>query len=317
MRNDKSDRKNIKRESEIYSLFKIKGVNLDGLLNYLQNKGVGVYRVKKIDAKTMKVGIKFRDERKFFAICRDLWYTDIVKVREYGKGYPLLFFARNLGLLLGAAFFVSAAAFFGDFIFAFSYRGTGAVCRREVQKYLSDNGVTVLSRFSDNDLKTLSDGILADNPRLTFARCSKNGNRLDVYLVLKESGKEALSSSDSPLASDVDGVVKEIKIYRGTAVKNVGDEVKAGDVIAEPYSYRGEEKITTETLGYAVIEARFSYEYVSDEEGQEESAALFAEDALGERFTDCAVETIKDGDAVIYRVTLKYERILYSGKRKD
>lgn len=313
MRNDKSDRNNIERGAEIYSLFKIKGVNLDGLLNYLQKKGVNVYSVKKTDAKTMKVGIKFADEQKFFAICRDLWYTDIVKVKEYGKGYALLFFARNLGLLLGAAFLVAAMAFFGDFIFAFSYSGTGAVCRREVQKYLNDSGVTVFSRFSDKNLKTLSDGILADNPRLTFARCSKNGNRLQVYLVLKEDGRDVLSPSDSPLVSDTDGVIKEIKIYRGTAVKNAGDEIKAGEIIAQPYSYRGEECVQTQTLGYAVIEARFIYEYVSDFEGQEEAAELFAKNALGEHDTDCTVDTIKKDDVVVYRVTLKYERIIYSG----
>lgn len=317
MRKNKSDRKNLKTGAELYTLYEVRGMNTDGLVNSLQKKGVGVYRARKIDAKRLRIGIKFCDDEKFFAICKDLWYTDIKKVKEYGRAYPFLFLLRNFGLVLGSAFFFFTAAFADDFIFGFSYKGTGAVCRREVSDYLSSRGITVFSRFSDVDVKALSADILADNPRLTFARCRKEGNRLIIDLALKENGEGVISPVPLPLVSDADGIIKELRIYRGTAAKSVGEEIKAGDVLVCPYAEIKDVKTEVSVLAYAVIESRFIYEYVSDKDGEEAAAEIFAENALGERVASSSVEKTEESGKFIYKVTLSYERVLYSGNPKE
>lgn len=317
MRNDKIGGKNLKKDYDVYTLYEINGLNLDGLVNFLQKKGVGVYRVKKIGAKTLRIGIKFCDDRKFFAICNDLWYTDIKKVKEYGKAFPLFFLLRNFGLFIGAVFFICSAAFASDLVLNFEFKGTGAICKREVQEYLSGRGVKKFSRFSDVNLKTLANDVLADNPRLTFVSLSKDGNRLIIDLALKENGQDVIFAEEAPFLSDVNGVIKEIRVFRGTAVKNVGDEVRAGDVIVEPFSGTDENRVGVSVLCYAVIECEYVYEYVSEKDGEEEVALIYAEASLGERVTEQnVIKTPSDGN-FIYKAILKYRRILYSGKRKE
>lgn len=317
MRKNKSDRKNLKTGAELYTLYEVRGMNTDGLVNSLQKKGVGVYRARKIDAKRLRIGIKFCDNEKFFAICNDLWYTDIIKVKEYGKAYPFLFLLRNFGLVLGAAFFLFTATLADDFIFGFSYKGTGAILKREVSDYLSSRGITAFSRFSEVDIKALSAEILADNPRLTFARCRKEGNRLVIDLALKENGEGVISPVPLPLVSDTDGVIKELKIYRGTAAVSVGEEVKAGDTLVCPYAEIKDVRTEVSVLAYAVIESRFVYEYVSEKDGEEDAAVIFAENALGERVSRADVIKTEDRGKFIYKVTLSYERVLYSGNPKE
>ena len=63
MRNDKDVGKNLKKDFGLYTLYEITGMNTDGLINSLQKKGVGVYRVKKTGLKTVRLGIKFCDDR--------------------------------------------------------------------------------------------------------------------------------------------------------------------------------------------------------------------------------------------------------------
>ena len=61
----------------------------------------------------------------------------------------------------------------------------------------------------------------------------------------------------------------------------------------------------------------FIYEYVSDKDGEEAAAEIFAENALGERVASSLVEKTEESGKFIYKVTLSYERVLYSGNPKE
>ncbi len=318
MRKNKIDRKNLKNaDASLYVLYRIKGNNLDGLVNSLQKKGIGVYRVRKTDGKTIIIGIKFRDSEKFFAICNNLWYTDIKKVKEYGKALPFLRLIRNFGVVVGAALFICVASFLDGFIMKIDYVGTGAVCKREVREFLSERGIVEYSRFPDGDLKNLSAEILANNPRLVYASCQKRGNRLIIELALRQNAEKSVTVIKEPLISDVNGVIEEIKVYRGSATVKVGDAVNAGDMIAEPYAEINGVKIEEGLLAYVAIKTDFYYEYFSESDDREEESVIFAENALGERYTESSVEKTKGQKGFIYKVRLSYKRILYSGMPKE
>lgn len=318
MRKNKIDRKNLKNaDASLYVLYKIKGNNLDGLVNSLQKKGVGVYRVRKIDGKTLIVGIKFQDSEKFFAICDNLWYTDIKKVKEYGRALPFLRLVRNFGLVIGAALFIFFASFSDGFIMKIDYVGTGAVCKREVCEFLSDRGICEFSRFSGEDLKNLSAEILANNPRLVYASCQKRGNRLIIELALRKNAETGIVTVKEPLVSDVNGVIEEVKIYRGTATVKTGDEVKVGDIIANPYVEINGVRVEEGLLAYVTVKTDFYYEYFSESDDREEESVIFAENALGERYTESSVEKTEVQKGFVYKVKLSYKRILYTGMPEE
>ncbi len=318
MRKNKIDRKNLKNtDASLYVLYRIRGNNLDGLVNSLQKKGIGVYRVRKTDGKTLIVGIKFRDSEKFFAICNNLWYTDIKKVKEYGKALLVLRLIRNFGVAIGTVLFVCIALFADGFIMKIDYVGTGAVCKREVREFLSERGIGEFSRFSDVDLKNLSAEILANNSRLVYAACQKRGNRLIIELALRKNAESGIAVIKEPLVSDVNGVVEEVRIYRGTATVKTGDEVKVGNVLANPYAEINGVRVEEGLLAYIAIKTDFYYEYFSESDDREEESVIFAENALGERYTESSVEKTKGQKGFVYKVRLSYKRILYSGMPKE
>lgn len=309
MRKNKVPFKNL----EIYSTYEIKGLNLDRLLNTLQKKGVYVYDTKKVSNKKLFITVKFCEVEKFCAILEDLCYTNIRKVKEFGKGYFLLFFFRNLGLLLGAVFFIIACAFCNDLVFSFSYSGSGSVLSREVESYLKERGVNVTSRFSQIDMESLSNGILANNPRLSFAECSKYGNRLNVELVLANQGERVLEGNKTSLTADFDGVVKEIKVYRGRALVGVGDSVKKGDTLVTNKVIVKDTEVEVGVVAFVTIAVEYSYVYESENDGEEDYAVLIAQSTLAEKETSGIVTKTKGKDKYIYNVTLTYDRVIFTG----
>ena len=84
----------------IKSVFIVKGRNLEGFLNLLKNRKITVYDVKKLSNDKLILAVNFMESRKFFAIGKELCYN-IKKVRDKGKGYPLLALYRSLGVLIG------------------------------------------------------------------------------------------------------------------------------------------------------------------------------------------------------------------------
>ena len=160
MRKNKIGRKNL----ELYSVYKISGVNLDSLVNTLKNHGVAVKDFVKSDNKNAVISVSFADNEKFFAITREMCYN-IEKVGEKGRHRFLLKILRNAGLFIGALLFVLIVAVFDDFIFSIDYYGSGSVYSREVGEYLNSKNVKPFARFSRIDLAELS----ALAPRLFFS----------------------------------------------------------------------------------------------------------------------------------------------------
>ena len=307
MRKNKIGRKNL----DLYSVYKVSGVNSDNLVNNLKNKGIIVRDFIKKDNKNAVISVSFADNEKFFAITREMCYN-IKKVGEKGRHRFLLKILRNAGLFFGALLFVAVAAAADDFIFSIDYSGSGSVFSREVGEYLSDRNVKPFTRFSDLNLSELSDGILASSDNLSFAECIKSGNRLKITLVKSPESVKTLGVKEQ-IVSDVDGEIEYVKVYRGTALKKAGDKVFAGEAIVGGFAVIKETEVKTGVIATVSVKAEYDYEYVSDKEGDEIIAEIFARAAFGNgEIISLTVEksALSDGNYG-YSVKIFYRRIFY------
>ncbi len=116
-------------------------------------------------------------------------------MREEGVFYPVLKLYRSVGILLGAILIICSAFYFDTLIFSTEYSGTGSMYKRQVQEYIESVGVKRFAKFSSFDLDALADGILADNPHLSFASCQKKGKTLKISLVLSQDKVDRLSGN--------------------------------------------------------------------------------------------------------------------------
>ena len=310
MRTNKGDRESV---VFIKSVFEVRGLNLDRFINTVKKRGIDLYDVKKYSNKRLTLAVNFKDSQKFFAIGKELCYN-IKKLRDKGKGYPLLALYRSLGVFIGAVIIAFSAYTFNDVIFGFTFTGSGSVYHREVKDYLRSQGITEFSRFSSFSLDRIEDGILADNPHLSFASCVKVGNRLVVDLALSQEKVGTLDGSVYEFYSDADGVVESIKVYRGTATVEKGQAVKKGDLLVNGVAVIKEKEVRINVLASVTLLCEFNYEYRSEKDGEEEKATMLAEQALNDKepVSETVIKSEENGKFV-YSVTLTYRHVLYAG----
>lgn len=309
MRKNSSDRENL----GVYVFYEAQGLNPDTLLNAAVRRGIGLYKVKKIGRKRLRVGVNFGQSEKFFAIAEELCYN-IKKVGDGGALYPLKKLLSSFGLIIGGVILFISSVLGGDLLLSVSYTGSGKVYQREVNEYLRERGVDKYSRFSSLDLKSLEDGILADNPHLSFAGCSRRGNTLVIDLAISTDGVQKLGGNQYSLITDVSGVVESIKVYRGTATVNVGDSVSKGDVLVDGYATVKEQTVKINVLASVSIIVEECGEYRSKNDGEEDKAVLFALfDFPDVEVLDTSVQKTYSQGEYLYKTTIKYRRILFAG----
>ncbi len=302
-----------KRVSGVRSTFLVQGLNLDRLIEHVKKQGITLYDVKKISQKSMHVTVNLKQGQKFFAIAKDLCYN-IKKVKDGGRNYPLYFLFKEFGLIIGAVIFTFIAIYFNGFIFSFEYSGSGSVLKREVQDFLEQRGIKKYTRFSDIDLAKIEDEILAGNDRLSFVGLERKGNVLKVELALSKEDKDKLSGNVCALYSDVDGVVENIKVYRGTPKVSVGEQVFSGQLLVDGKMIIKEQEVSVGVICTVTLLSNEKCEYYSLHEGEEEKAVIFAEQTLKDKeIISSEVVTERKGEQYCYTVTLKYRRVLYAG----
>ncbi len=309
MRKNKGYGKNLR----IYSRFLITGLNQSRLIDRLSKNGIATYNIKRKSNKEMLLSVKYCDCEKFFAISRELCYN-IKEIKTFGIGYPLLFAVRNIGIVIGAILFILTTVLVDGYILAIDYTGTGRVLYREVEQYLNSVGVKQFSKFSDIDLDKLADEILANNPNLTFCQCVKVGKRLNVELAIKNQTVSTLTGKEEKILSPVNGVIESIKVYRGTALKSVGDTVTIGETVVDGVMTVKEEPVKTYAIATITFRAEFLFEYRSDKDGEEEKALLLALEALGDKevLSPQVIKTVTKKEN-IYRVCVPYRVSVIKG----
>ena len=298
---------------DIYYVYEVKGANLDRLLNTLKKRGVELYNVKKYGSFRLRLWVKIKSCQNFFAITKELCYNT-TKIGEKGKARFLLSAYRSIGLMVGALLFIFISVLFSDVILDFSYTGTGAVCKHQVQEYLYENGVTKYSRFSSINVERLEDAILANNENLSFVSCKKSGNTLKIELVLAKEKTPVLKGDVKSFNSDCDGVVKDIKVYRGTPLVKVNDVVKKGDLLVDGFMLVKEQRVDINVIASVTIECQEIVEYFSYKDNDTEMAIIFAEQQFDNNLIQKSqVTKSKDGDVYKYTVSVTYLKVLVTG----
>ena len=203
---------------KVTTCFLIKGRNLGNFINLLKNRGILLLNVKILSQNELTFCVNECDAEKIFAIGNELCYN-IRVIREWGLLYPVLFLKRNLGILIGSLIFIIMVLFSNNYIFEISYSGSGNAYKNQVKNYLDGQGVKQFTKFSSIDLSKLSKDILSTNENLSFVSCQKRGNVLKIELVASDKAGDSLTGKEKSLVADADGVIEDIKVYRGTAKK--------------------------------------------------------------------------------------------------
>lgn len=295
----------------VYSEYKVKGVNIEVLLNTLKKNNIQVYNCKYIENKTICITVKLIDEQKFFAISKKLCYN-VKKVKNSGKFLWLYKLITNPGIIVGCLLFVLLTSVFSDFVFGFKFVGDGRIYSNLVETQLQEMGVTRLSRFSKIDEKALANTILTENDEFSFVNCKKQGNNLVIELILSESKPHINTTTNKDLVSQYDGVIDKIYLYRGTPLFKEGEQVKKGDVLVGGYVVIKENIVEVNALAVVVIKFNRQVSCVLDEDN-DELAKSFVLDSIEENGQVVNIIKEQKNGKYYYTVDIEYKISLYTG----
>ena len=230
----------------IFTRFTVEGLNLDRLIGTLSRRGIRLYRMRKINRKTLKFSLKNEDKQKFFAIMENMCYN-VTETGEYGLGMIPALLGRHPGAVLGV-FLLAFSLFFGDAVMTgVQFSGSGALYAAEAERTLEECGVRPFTFFAAYDRDEL-ERLLLKNPHFSFASVKKEGNRLVVELALADE-ETPLFGEKKALVSPVAGEIEYVKIYRGSALVAPGDRVERGALLIEGKVLSGEEELEVSVLG--------------------------------------------------------------------
>ncbi len=288
----------------LYVSYTVEGLNLDRLLNTLARQRIKLYRIRKINRKTLKFSLKSADKQKFFAITENMCYN-VTESGEYGSGLLFALCFRNPGVLVGICV-LAFTLFFGDrLLTGIEYRGTGSLYAAEAEACLAENGVQPYTFFFSRDCDVLARALLK-NPHFSFASVKREGNRLVVELAVADE-ETSLFTAKSALYAPEAGIVEYIKLYRGTACVSVGDAVEKDAILLDGFVFSGETERRVCVFGEVGL--LIADTAVVAAEKEEIAIALFCAQADRD-YVAVSAERADGG----FRVTGRYRRILYGGK---
>ena len=236
--------------------FEIEGLGAERVAEKLVRGGVPVLGARIVQKNVVRIRVDGKHGKKVFAILQGSCYN-IKKSRPVGWERVVHAFMKHAGLAVGAVLFVCAVVFFQGRILKIDVVGSGAYYRAEVLSVLSESGASFLAPVPA-EKAGITARILA-LPRVSFCSLSHEGGVLTVRVEVED---EALPLVVGALTAPADGTVESLTVVRGRACVSVGDEVRAGDPVAEP------------AAGENYVIARVAVRYAVDAEytGSEESA---------------------------------------------
>jgi len=271
-------------------------------LKKLKKAEIGVYNCKKNGADFI-FGVKDKHLKKVFAIFSKPCYN----INVYGKSRRRRFLSgmvTRIGLLVGAALFVAAAAISNMFVLKISVEGSGSYLSPEIKRIVAESGAKLNAPLKNFDAPAATGKIMA-LPNVTFCNIQKRGSvlKIDVRVDSEHGG----SAETADLVADRGGVVKNIVAICGTPCVNEGDRVKRGAKLISATAMAGEEQIKSLAVGYVELECKGTTEYFADVESEENLKKAYASVLLSADEIITRTHTVKKADeGVVYVIEFTY-----------
>ncbi len=237
--------------------FRVTGLSSHLVADKLARAGIAVLRLTRVEKNTVEVRIRAKDRKKAFAILPRSCYN-ITEIRTHGLACAAQTAARSAGLLLGGVVAAALVLFAESRVLAVRVEGSGAYYEREVRAILKEEHADLFSPMP-RDTARLAARVLA-LPRVEFCAFRREGGVLTVEV---QTVQNIQPIAGMPLVSEVDGILEELIVVRGTPLLREGDEVHAGDVLVKDSAVIGGREVPSLVIASAVVSHPVSAEYAA------------------------------------------------------
>lgn len=211
------------------SKFLIKGLNQERILNALSSFAP-LFEVERIEKNLTSFKCFYRDRKKVSKFLKDK-QIEILSVENEGWSYFVDKFFSSYGIWSALILFLAIFAIQYQFVLKFEVAGVQVLSKSEVVEFVKENSPRKKSEIDTKDLEIA----LYDNfEEISFVSCAIKGQTLIVNIKEKLLPDE-MSENFQPIIATENAKITKIDLISGTLCVAVGDYVKKGDVLVEPY----------------------------------------------------------------------------------
>lgn len=189
---------------------------------------------------------------------------EIVEKKEYG----ILTFFKNIflsyGLIAGFVCGLIACVILSGYVLKIDIKGLDKISESQVTTILSNENINIFCKKDEIDITSLEKSLSKSIDNISLVSAIIKGNTLVISIKEKVQNDEVENLDNfKPLLSKFDGQITSIKLVQGTLKVKVGDMVKTGQVLVEPYITDSSNNVRA-VKPMAEIEARVWYSFKTE-----------------------------------------------------
>lgn len=208
----------------------VKGQNRTRLINKLKNENVLIYYLVSDSNTTFWIKQKDLKQVKEYA---DLFSVQLEVVGTSGLENLLKKSYKHLSYIIAVVICLSFLIVSTQFVYNVKVECENDVHSNKVMLLLKENNFDKVVPKNKIDLKAVENLILSNIEEVSFATCYFEGFSLMVKVVSNEKPKQ--SEDKKNLYSTTDAIVTRVMVRSGTSEVQVGERVRAGDVLIGGY----------------------------------------------------------------------------------
>ncbi|MDI9420502.1 MAG: sporulation protein YqfD [Firmicutes bacterium] len=212
-----------------YVIIKMKGAQLEALINRIAGHGFGIWDLERVTANIMIGKIRIRQ----FKRLRPLLGGLNVRVGIVGRAGLPFFLAKLMkrnGLIVGLLLVIGCLYYLTGFVWVIEITGMEKLSADQIAAVLADQGIKVGAAKAQIRPNYLENLLLTQFPELSWAGVSLKGVLMQVAVAEQASPDLAEVQYGDMVAAD-SGLVTQVVPFRGTALVSAGSTVKKGDVL--------------------------------------------------------------------------------------
>lgn len=211
------------------SCFEIKSLNQERLLEDICKQTVlyEIERKSKIETSFACSFFKSKNVEKILKQ-RGVEY----KVVHGGFFYGLKRALTSYGLIAALIMAVLFGGFANQYVLLYEIRGVESLTKQEIVEYIKHN---YSNKKVYMDTKQIEIGLVNEFEQISFVSCMIKGQALVVNIKEKLMPNEMFGEF-KPLCATKNGTITAINLISGTLVAKVGDTVKKGQILVQPYT---------------------------------------------------------------------------------
>ena len=210
----------------LYDYIQIEGIMPERALLRLKRAKIPLYDIEKLQKNQLRLRVRRKDLYKIFSIYpkEGKVYT-LSKVEGVGLAKLVDFCKNRIGLCLGALAFCILTLAADTFVFGVDFVGTD-VYARETMQALEENGVKLFAPYKAGREDKITAKLLSLD-FVEFCSVQKVGGRIRVETRISPFTPSVLSKGI--MQAKHTGEIVAITVFRGTALKKIGDTVQRGE----------------------------------------------------------------------------------------